>query len=97
MKILNQESWDWTLLQDNQNLFLSVLCGTVGMYGVNVQLSESEIEQYRNLGHSFIRELAGTIRNHPSQFSSRHIQGFEYLSEFREAVSNWQSVHVSKP
>ena len=67
------------------------------MYSVDIELSESEIEQYRTIGLSFIRDFARTIQYQPSQYSSRHVQGFSSRPEVGAAVSRWQESNVGKP
>ena len=56
---------------EGNDLVLNVLCGTVGQFGVELVLSESECERYKREGDPFIRELANLIRQAPKAYGSR--------------------------
>ena len=50
------------LCLDGNVLILGVLCGTVGQFGVELALNDSERERYKREGDSFVKELADAVR-----------------------------------
>ncbi|WP_125780768.1 hypothetical protein [Pseudoalteromonas rubra] len=71
MFVVDEESWSWLLFQDQNDMYLTVLCGGVAMFNVDIQLSQAEVSSYRSFGRSFIEELAKSIAFNPSVYSSR--------------------------
>jgi hypothetical protein len=74
VKEILQEPWSYALYQDGEQLLLSVLCGTIGLYERNVVLDPDELASYREQGQPFIAELAQRIRSTPSQYQDRHVE-----------------------
>ncbi|MEN6449130.1 MAG: hypothetical protein ABFC96_01440 [Thermoguttaceae bacterium] len=56
---------------DGDKLILNVLCGRAGQWGVEFALNDSEREQYKRQGDSFIKELAEAVYRNPSAYKSR--------------------------
>jgi hypothetical protein len=54
MKILGLKNWSWIFFEDEDEKYLEVVCGTVGLYTVIIKLNETEIEQYFSKGILFI-------------------------------------------
>ena len=77
MQVLESSSWDWMLFKNGEKLFIKVLCGSVGMYSVDIQLSESEITDYANRNREALASLATKIRMNPENYSDRHIKNFD--------------------
>lgn len=75
MKLISQEAWSYLLYQDGERYFLSVLCGSVAMYGVTIELSADEIVK---ITEGSISSLAKEIRNNPQPYNDRRIIGFEH-------------------
>lgn len=73
MKELIKKDWNYTLLQDKEKYILKVLCGTVGLYELFIELDESEKQSYQEQGKSFIDSLAQKIQSTPSEFTKRNI------------------------
>ncbi|MBL8300189.1 MAG: hypothetical protein JNN30_17765 [Rhodanobacteraceae bacterium] len=83
MKVVAQESWAWTLYGDESDaLYLSVLCGTVGLFTVDFQLDEHEVSRFRAAGDSAVQELADRVRSEPSKHLARHIDNFKLAASF---------------
>jgi hypothetical protein len=59
------------LRQEGDELVLNVLCGRVGQYGVEFSLNDAECERYHREGDSFVRDLAGRVRQDPSVYRRR--------------------------
>ncbi len=73
MNTLLSKSWQYTLFEKEANLFLEVVCGTVAVFTVTIQLTEEEKENYTTIGESYIDILASQISYSPNSFESRNI------------------------
>lgn len=73
MNTLLSKSWQYTLYEKEENLFLEVVCGTVAVFTVTIQLNEEEKENYTAMGESYIDILASQITYSPNSFESRNI------------------------
>ena len=65
--------WNYTLISESNKYFLSVLCGTVGMFEVKIELTEEEEKSYVKKGAEYIDKLADQIRNNPGEYNKRDI------------------------
>lgn len=75
MKRLIDKGWEYILYQtDDNNLILSVVCGTVGLYDVNIQLNDEEKDKFEKDGTEFMDELALDVSSNPPKYRNRHIQ-----------------------
>lgn len=75
MKKLIEKTWSYILYQtDDNNLILSVVCGTVGLYDVNIQLNDEEKDKFEKDGTEFIDELALDVSSNPPKYRNRHTQ-----------------------
>jgi hypothetical protein len=73
MREIAREAWAWRLLESHsQELWLSVVCGTVGLYEINLQLSFEERNRYMESGIAAIAALAADICSRPSSYAHRH-------------------------
>lgn len=77
MNALINKSWQYTLYEEGEKLLLSVVCGTVGVFTVNIELSETEKQAYLEKGERYIDELASEITYNPESFMPRNIADFE--------------------
>jgi hypothetical protein len=75
MKLISQESWSYSFYQDDERYFLSVLCGSVAMYGIAIELTEDEIVRVNEGGLS---GLVGAVRMSPNSYKHRHINDFNH-------------------
>ena len=73
MKEILRSQWNYMLLENNSDLIFSVICGTVGIFEVNIVLNNEEIEDYKLKGEEYLKELAGKIRYSPKSYNERHI------------------------
>jgi hypothetical protein len=72
--ILLEEPWSFQLFSnDAGELYLTVLCGSVGLFELCLRLDEDEISRYREIGDGFIRKLATEIVGDPGRFAARGI------------------------
>jgi hypothetical protein len=87
MEIIAQEQWAWTLFQEEAEFFLSVLCGTVGLYEVVLKLSPSEATMASN--REALNELASKVRSQPKSFAHRQVANFD-VAAAQQATTAWQ-------
>jgi hypothetical protein len=70
MRLIIKE-YDYALYEDENNeLWIEVLCGSIGMYEVLVKLNPDEIIQYKK-DKSFLQNLAWNISRDPEKFINR--------------------------
>jgi hypothetical protein len=87
MEIIAQEQWAWTLFQEEAEFYLSVLCGTVGLYEVVLKLSAAEVATVSN--REAINELASKVRAQPKSFAHRQPVNFNAVAA-QQATTAWQ-------
>jgi hypothetical protein len=75
MEVIAQKPWSWTLFSDGGRLFLSVVCGGVGMYEMDLELTDGEAGSYRQTGSEYLDHLAGAVRSTPTDCESRGLSG----------------------
>jgi hypothetical protein len=74
LKKVLQKKWSYTLYQDDDRKFiLSVLCGGVGMYELNIPLSDEEGERVLE-DEGFLNGLAESIRSNAVAYSGRSVK-----------------------
>lgn len=76
VKIIDEKPWSWTLYEHDDEYFLSVMCGSVGLYSRDIILSVDETERYLTRGIDEIIKMAKIISFSPQKFKTRHIVGF---------------------
>jgi hypothetical protein len=74
MEKIIDKKWDYTLYKKEDELILSAVCGSVGVFEMNVVLTPSEVEEYDQQGEQYIETLARRIQRTPSNYKSRHIE-----------------------
>jgi len=89
--VLAQRSWNWTLFRHDGRLVLSVLCGSVAMYPVEIQLDDDEMAMFRAGGQRAVDRLARTVRDRPQDFRARHIAMFQTRPGVTEAAARWRA------
>ena len=72
MEIIINERWNYQLIKNNDKYVLSVMCGTVGLYEIEVELSDKQIKEYTQKGKEYIEVLVGKIRSNPSNYISKY-------------------------
>lgn len=72
MKEIINKPWDYRFFEKNSKFYLSVMCGSIGVFEINIELSEEECFLYEKSGVGFIDELAKNIQLNPSKFSERN-------------------------
>lgn len=69
---LGQVDWSHTLYRSHDGYVLSVLCGGVGLYVLNIPLSDDEARRYL-VDESAVAELAALIRSAPHVYAARSV------------------------
>ena len=71
--VLLQKDWFYTLELLSDQYILSVVCGSVAIYDIKIQLNTKEVDQFKEKGEAFIEQLAASIRFSPTAFKSRYL------------------------
>lgn len=72
MQIIDVKDWTWVLFKNEDDVYLDVVCGTVALYSIIVQLNSKDLENYSSFGINYIHELASEIRTNSDSFKDRH-------------------------
>ncbi len=73
MEEVSLKKWDYILYRDGADLILSVVCGTVGIFEINIKLDYIECRHYEEQGDTYLAALAQQVRNNPDEYLNRHI------------------------
>ena len=69
MKEVLKKSWAYVLYEtDSRDYLLSVLCGTVAHYEIEIELTSEQMKNYEEKGEKFIDELASKVRSNPQKY-----------------------------
>jgi hypothetical protein len=90
MEVIAEKSWDWMLFADGDRLLLSVVCGGVGVYEMEFELSDDEAQSYRQTGCEYLDRLAGVVRSAPTSFEARRLFGLLSVGPAKLAVAQWR-------
>ena len=66
-EIIAQKKWFYTLYKDEKGLSLSVVCGGVGLFEVEVIFTAADVQEYEMNPH-FLDEFSEKVRNNPKKF-----------------------------
>ena len=89
MQVLSKENWSWTLYKNESAYYLSVICGSVGIYSIEIELSKEEILEFENVGIEYIKSLASMVRFNHKPFEKRSLPDFRSISGVKEAENKW--------
>lgn len=73
MKEILQEYYNYTLYENEGKLLLSVVCGTVAVFDLTIELNKAEKLQFEKEGQSFIASLADKVRYAPDDYVKRMV------------------------
>jgi hypothetical protein len=73
MRKITEKSWVYSLYENDTDIILSIVCGTVGIFEINIVLNSFEKEQFLVEGDIFIERLVQDVQNKPNLYTSRHI------------------------
>ncbi|MGO1070769.1 hypothetical protein [Lysobacter sp. CA199] len=77
MQRIDQRDWAWILYADGERRYLSVLCGTVAMYELILELDAAERARLQEPG--FLDALAREVSYRPDAFKARHVAGLQLM------------------
>ena len=73
MKSIITKPWNYSFFEKENKLFLSVVCGGVAVFEINLELNKEEVGKYELEGVLYIDKLAKEIQHSPSKFTERNI------------------------
>ena len=73
MQRLAEENWDYIVWEHDGRLFLDVLCGTVGLFDVVIELNEEERVLWETEGVTGLKPLIQSIRYSPQRYFERRV------------------------
>lgn len=76
LKEIARETWSFIFYSHGDRYFLSVACGTVGVYCLDIELTQKERKAYLEEGIEYVAQLAKTFYFDPDEFKFRHIKSF---------------------
>jgi hypothetical protein len=74
MKKIAESSWEYTVYEHEGRIFLEVLCGTVGMYEVAIELNAEERAEWESKGAAGILPLVEQVRYDSLSFDRRKVE-----------------------
>ena len=76
LEMLLLSSWSYIFWRSpcKSRYFLSTVCGSVGIYNIDIELNLEERMHYHSKGEEYIEALAKSIQYSPRSFQSRRIQ-----------------------
>lgn len=96
MRVLAEEKWGWMLFEDQQGKYLSVVCGAVGIFNINIPLAQSEVANFMSHGNSYLALLACEVAKQPANSQSRSLPNLDAMPEVCKAVTVWRELHSAK-
>ena len=72
MSVLINEQWNYQLLKKDNDYFLSVICGTAGLFEVEFKLTKDEVSDYEKNGKECVDKLVSFVRSDPEKYMSRN-------------------------
>jgi hypothetical protein len=74
VKTVSQKAWEYTLFEADGHYYLEVMCGTVAVYDLAIELNAAERAEWESKGEAGILPLVEKIRYTPDQYRSRKIK-----------------------
>ncbi|CAH0995245.1 hypothetical protein EMA8858_01365 [Emticicia aquatica] len=73
MKEIINNPWNFSFFEENNQLFLIIVCGNVGIFELKIKLTKKECELYQTTGVTYIENLVKDIQNSPSKYIKRNL------------------------
>ena len=90
MKIIAESTWSWMLYADGERRWLSVICGTVGLYEIVIELDAAERERVTD-DLTQVERLARAIAGAPSRYRTRHCPHLLDTPAAHAATADWRA------
>lgn len=91
MQVIAEQTWSWLLLSDGQHWWLSVVCGSVGLFERNIELDAVESLLWTQGGEAALRRFARRIQADPAAWSTRHLPDFDAIPGITAAIAQWRA------
>lgn len=86
MDVVAESRWAWLLYADGDRHVLCVVCGSVALYELAVELRSAEVGEFRAGGTAAVDRLARKVSDAPRDHWERHVAGFNDEPGVREAT-----------
>jgi len=71
METIFEKQWSYKFGKEDEDYFLEVVCGSVGIYEIKIQLNDEEIDNYKEKGKEYIENLVSDIQHDNTLWLSR--------------------------
>ena len=72
MELLLKKDWKYSLMKEGEKFMLSVVCGSIGLYEIEIELNPFEVDNFKKAGQYYIEELVEKINKNPKEYISRN-------------------------
>lgn len=90
MKVIAESTWSWLLYADGECRWLSVVCGTVGLYELVIELDADERALIASDANQ-VEQLARSICGAPMRYRSRHQAELLDSEAAHRALVEWRA------
>ena len=91
MDVIAEGPWAWMLYADRARHVLCVVCGSVALYELAVELRPDELAAFRDGGEEAVDLLARQVADAPREYWARRVSGFNDEPGVREATERWRA------
>ena len=89
MNVIAESPWSWMLYAQGEKRWLAVICGSVGLYEMVIELDADERACIAN--SLDVEPLARAISGAPSHYRSRHLARFFDDDAVGKAIAAWRT------
>lgn len=89
MKVIGESIWSWLLYADGERRWLAVVCGSVGLYELVIELDADERARITT-DPTQTEQLARAICGAPNQYRIRHQPQLLDTDAARRALAVWR-------
>jgi hypothetical protein len=93
MDVIAEGRWAWMLYADRTRQVLCVVCGSVALYELAIELHADEVEALQGGGEAAADRLARQVSDAPRTYWARRINGFNDEPGIRQATERWRAEH----
>lgn len=94
MHVIDEASWSWLLYAQGERRVLAVLCGSVALYELAIELDSQECARIA-LDRVEIERLAREIAGAPLHYWSRHAPSLLDTDAARAATAHWRALRTA--
>ena len=93
MDVVAEGRWAWLLYVDGDRHVLCVVCGSVALYELALELLPAEVDAFRSGGVAAVDRLARQVSDAPRDHWDRRIAGFNDEPGVSAATGRWRAGH----